>query len=213
MRLFRTPIWLHRVFPNYYWKIATQERVIYLSFDDGPDPEVTPFVLKCLSDYNAKATFFCVGENLEKNIELSENIVEEGHQIGNHTYHHLKGWNTPTQSYLDDVHLCQEKIGPISQSPLFRPPYGRIKKSQGRELLELGYRCVMWDILTYDYDKRLDVDHALRRITALTRKGSIVVFHDSQKAKKQLQQLLPSYLEEMTTKGFRFELIPVSHQQ
>ena len=208
MRLFRTPIWLHQLFSQYTWRIVTDERVVFLSFDDGPNPEVTPFVLQCLSEYNAKATFFCVGENLQKHKDLSENIIRNGHQIGNHTQHHLKGWKTSTNTYVDDVRMCQEAIGPIHKFPLLRPPYGRITKRQGKALIELGYRCIMWDILTYDYDKGLDIEYAVRRITSLTRKGSIVVFHDSQKAKKQLEKLLPAYLKQMSDKGFRFELIP-----
>jgi len=207
MRIFRMPIWLHRIYPRYIWRIPTQQQNLYLSFDDGPDPEVTPYVLDLLDAFNAKATFFCVGDNIARFPEVLQDILKRGHQLGNHTQHHIKGWSTELQDYCADVEKCQNHIGPISQFPLFRPPYGRIRSDQGKILLSKGYSCIMWDILSYDYDKRLNTSVALRKIIQRSRPGSIVVFHDSQKAKKQLKQLLPEYLQEMKNRGYSFKCI------
>ena len=208
MRIFRMPIWLHQLYPNYIWKIPTQERVVYLSFDDGPDAEVTPFVLDLLGKYNAKATFFCVGENIQRNPGLVKTLLNQGHQIGNHTHNHIKGWATDNDFYFQNIEVCQQQIGPISEFPLFRPPYGRMTSPQGDRILEMGYQCIMWDILSYDYNKQLNLKRALRQIVNKSREGSIVVFHDSQKSKKQLEILLPQYLQQMSDRGYRFELIP-----
>lgn len=205
------PIWLHRFYNQYTWKIPTTEPVIYLSFDDGPDPEVTPYVLQILDTFNAKATFFCVGENLRRYPEIATEIRKKGHQIGNHTQHHLKGWTTSSEIYTQNITTCQSYIGSISDSPLFRPPYGRLNAKQGRWVLQQGYQCIMWDILSFDYDKHLNTNWAINRIVKLSRKGSIIVFHDSQKAKKQLEKLLPEYLSRMTKLGYRFELIPTNN--
>lgn len=204
------PIWLHRFFNQYTWKIPTTESVIYLSFDDGPDPEVTPYVLQILDSYNAKATFFCVGENLRRYPEIAQEAREKGHQIGNHTQHHLKGWTTSSEIYTQNITACQSHIGSVSEAPLFRPPYGRLNAKQGRWILQQGYQCIMWDILSFDYDKHLNTQRAINRIIKLSRKGSIIVFHDSQKAKKQLEKLLPEYLSRMSQLGYRFELIPTT---
>ncbi len=209
MRIYRTPIWLHRFFRDYTWKIPTKEKVIYLSFDDGPDPEVTPFVLEQLKTYNAKACFFCVGDNLLKHPQIASRVRQEGHVIGNHTQHHIKGWFTPFEGYILDIQQCQENIGLPTEKTMFRPPYGRITRKQGKWVLQQGYRCVMWDILSYDYDKTLHVKDALKRIVSLSRKGSIIVFHDSKKAQAQLEFLLPAYLEAMHQKGYRFDTIPI----
>lgn len=205
------PIWLHRFFNQYTWKIDTTEPIIFLSFDDGPDPEVTPFVLQLLDAYNAKATFFCVGENLHRYPEIAETVRVKGHQIGNHTQHHLKGWTTSSAIYTQNITACQSYIGSISKAPLFRPPYGRLSAKQSRWVLQQGYQCIMWDILSFDYDKHLNTNWAINRIVKLSRKGSIIVFHDSQKAKKQLEKLLPEYLSRMTQMGYRFELIPANN--
>ncbi len=208
MRIFRMPIWLHRIYPRYIWRIPTQQQHLYLSFDDGPDPEVTLYVLDLLDKYNAKATFFCVGDNISRFPEIFREILNRGHKVGNHTHHHLKGWSTKWNDYRADIEKCQNMMGPISDYPLFRPPYGRIQSSQGKKLITMGYSCIMWDILSYDYDKRLNIPVALKRIIQGSRPGSIVVFHDSQKAKNQLKQLLPAYLREMTNRGYRFHYIP-----
>jgi peptidoglycan/xylan/chitin deacetylase (PgdA/CDA1 family) len=204
------PIWLHRFFKQYTWKIPTTDSVIYLSFDDGPDPEVTPYVLQILETYQAKATFFCVGENLRRYPEVAADVRAKGHQIGNHTQHHLKGWTTSSEIYHQNITACQAYIGSIPEAPLFRPPYGRLSPKQGRWILQQGYQCIMWDILSFDYDRSLDTNWAINRIVKLSRKGSIIVFHDSQKAKKQLEKLLPEYLSRMTQLGYRFELIPTT---
>jgi peptidoglycan/xylan/chitin deacetylase (PgdA/CDA1 family) len=208
MRLFRTPIWLHHWFNRYTWKIETEEKFLYLSFDDGPDPEVTPFVIDTLAKFDAKAIFFCVGENLRKFPHIKNQLLENGHLIGNHTQHHLKGWSTSNELYFNNIQECEKYIGESSGTKFFRPPYGRIRSSQGTWLLKNGYRCIMWDILTYDYDAHLNVQHAIKQLSKKSRNGSIVVFHDSKKAYTQMKQLLPTYLQIMSERGYQFRLLP-----
>jgi peptidoglycan-N-acetylglucosamine deacetylase len=207
MRLFRTPIWLHRWFDQYTWKINTNQKVIYLSFDDGPDPEVTPFVLETLAQYDAKAVFFCVGENLRRFPQIKEQVIQSGNMIANHTQHHLKGWSTSLPLYALNIEECEKYIGQEHSQKLFRPPYGRILSDQGEWLAQQGFKCIMWDILTYDYDASLNIQNALKNISRKSRNGSIVVFHDSKKSYPQLKHLLPAYLENMTSKGYTFELL------
>ena len=207
VRMHRMPFWLSKLYKTCHWRLNPNEKSIYLTFDDGPDPEVTPFVLAELKSYNAKATFFAVGENIQKYPTVSEDIIRQGHELANHTMNHLKGWNYQNKEYIENVELCRSELTPYSNNKLFRPPYGRIKKSQIKELNSKGYHLIMWDIISYDYDKHLHTTKALKEIIQKTRNGSIVVFHDSQKAKHQLMKLLPSYLEEMKDRGYRFEII------
>ncbi len=207
VRMHRMPFWLSKLYKTCYWRLNPNEKSIYLTFDDGPDPEVTPFVLAELKTYDAKATFFAVGENIQKYPTVSEDIIRQGHQLANHTMNHLKGWNHQNKDYIENVEFCRSELTPYSNNKLFRPPYGRIKKSQITELNSKGYYLIMWDIISYDYDKALNTTKALNELIHKTRNGSIVVFHDSQKAKHQLMKLLPSYLEEMKLRGYRFEVI------
>jgi peptidoglycan/xylan/chitin deacetylase (PgdA/CDA1 family) len=187
---------------NIIWKIRTMEPIIYLSFDDGPVPEITPFVLKELDKYKAKATFFCVGENACKHPDILKAVIASGHKIGNHTYNHLNGWKAHTAQYIENTNKCEAHF----TTELFRPPYGRIKPSQ---LFKLRNRfdIVMWSVLSCDYDQQVSKEKCLDNVINTTDKGSIVVFHDNLKAKDKLFYSLPVFLKHFTEKGFSFEAL------
>ena len=189
----------------YIWDIPSTEKIIYLTFDDGPTPEVTPWVLEVLKQFNASATFFCIGKNVVAYQEIFDQVRESGHEIGNHTYSHYKGWATATEEYLEDVKKCQEVVN----SGLFRPPYGKILRKQGRKLLE-EYQVVMWDVLTYDYEMDLEVEDILPKIIGATSSGSIVVYHDSVKSFDNLKKMLPVYLEHFSKQGYQFKALNVN---
>lgn len=203
MILHKTPFFIPLIFPKMVWKIKESEKVIYLTFDDGPIPEVTEFVLETLDKYKAKATFFCVGDNIAKYPEIFQKIIVANHSIGNHTYNHLKGWNTPNEAYLNNVALCENLIGNESKM-LFRPPYGRIKNSQIK-LLSQKYTIIMWDVLSADYEKIISKESCLKNTIKATDKGSIVLFHDHYKTYEKIKYVLPAYLEYFTEKGFIFK--------
>ncbi len=179
-----------RIYPQLLWRDETSENHVYITFDDGPQEEITPWVLDLLKQYDVKATFFVVGENAVRHPDLIQRIVSEGHSIGNHTFHHMKGWGADSREYLDDIELCKNSIPPTI---LFRPPYGRIN---GKSLTELdAYTIVMWDVLSKDYKSGLNTEKALERMKKQTTKGSIIVFHDSIKASRNVKVLLPAYLQ------------------
>jgi len=180
----------------------TSHKDIFLSFDDGPIPGVTAFVLETLKKHKAKATFFCVGDNVAKYPEIYSQLIEEGHAVGNHTYNHLNGWNTHTSTYLSNVKKCSELVS----SKLFRPPYGRIKKSQA-SLLSKDFKLIMWDVLSGDFDRGITKEQCLGNVIENTREGSIVVFHDSEKAKDNLYYALPKMLEHFSALGYSFKAI------
>lgn len=196
--------------PGYTWRKEGQDKKLYLTFDDGPIPEVTPWVLEQLTRYNAKATFFAVGDNVARHRDVAEQIIVQGHRLANHTYHHLKGWNTPLESYLHNVQLCQqelEKVAPaLQQKKLFRPPYGRITSRQAAGLRE-DYELIMWDVLTNDYDNSLSPERCLQQTISCTQSGSILVFHDSLKAKRNMMYALPRFLDHFTARGYTFEIL------
>lgn len=208
--IFRTPFFLPWLYPELVWKADTQGKKIFLTFDDGPVPGPTEFVLETLKNFNAKATFFCIGDNVKKHPEVFARIVKEGHAIGNHTYNHLKGWNYSTSEYISNVEMCATQFksaGIASLAPhaqqLFRPPYGRIKRSQIKALP--NYRIIMWDVLTHDYAKSYSPERCLAGSVKATRPGSIVVFHDSIKADRNMKFALPRYIEHFSEMGFSFE--------
>ena len=199
---FKVPDILPSLFPRLLWRVNTQQPEIYLTFDDGPHPQITPWVLETLHNFQASATFFCVGQNVERYPDTYQRILNLGHQTGNHTHHHLKGWNHNTANYLADVEQCASVV----RSNLFRPPYGRITPAQIKHLLP-NYRIVMWDILTRDYEQNLDTNEALRVLFSKIKPGAIVVFHDSEKAQHNLRVLLPALLEHFTAKGYQFKCL------
>lgn len=202
MYLVKSPLLLKWYYPSLIWNKSRSEKVIYLTFDDGPIPDVTTFVLKTLKSFEAKATFFCIGDNIVKHLDIFELIKKEGHQIGNHTFNHLKGWKTEDKTYLNNFNACQE----LTQTSLFRPPYGRIKKSQVSAIksVQPEMQIIMWDVITGDFDLNLSPEECYRNAIKHTTSGSIVVFHDSLKAFDRLEYALPRFLQYFTDKGFSF---------
>lgn len=190
------------LFGKVIWRKNPSEKVIYLTFDDGPVPEVTPQVLDILDIYGWKATFFCVGENVQKYPELYTDILKRGHNVGNHSFNHVKGYEYSTIEYVDNVNKAAQFI----DSKLFRPPYGRIKWNQIKALRK-NYDIVMWDVITHDYNKNLCVDDVFKNVKRNLRKGSIVVFHDSIKAKNNVLQALPLSIEFWESKAYRYGLL------
>lgn len=207
----KTPGFIMRFFSKYTWRLPVNSNEIFLTFDDGPTPEITEFVLSELKKYNAKATFFCIGKNIKKQSNTFNKIISEGHAIGNHTQKHLQGWKTNNQKYLKSVLECEHIIANCSQkvnnSKLFRPPYGKIRKSQARSLLKNGYKIVMWDVLSGDFDSSISNEQCLQNVLKNTRNGSIVVFHDSVKAAEKIKYALPRVLKALSDKGFSFSKI------
>ena len=206
MYLVKTPFWLRAIYPSCTWKIPSAEKVIYLSFDDGPHPEVTPFVLAELKNYNAKASFFCIGKNVAAHQNIYAAIIEQGHTVGNHTYDHVNGWKTDTSHYIQNIELA----GKLIKSNLFRPPYGRITKSQIQKIKAdktLPQEIIMWDVLSGDFDLNLSPEACTQNVIKNTSEGSIVVFHDSAKAFERLKIALPAVLAHFTNLGYTFEAI------
>jgi peptidoglycan/xylan/chitin deacetylase (PgdA/CDA1 family) len=204
MRFAKMPLWVQKCFPHRVWRIPVSEKKLFFTFDDGPVPEATPFVLDTLSAYGAKATFFCVGDNVRKHPDIFRRVLEAGHAVGNHTQHHLNGWKTPTEQYLDNVAQCAEQV----RSQLFRPPYGRLRPQQAAHL-RAHYDIVMWDVLSMDYDREISGEQCLRNILRNASPGSIVVMHDSLKAERNLRYALPRALEHFRSEGFVFESLPM----
>jgi peptidoglycan/xylan/chitin deacetylase (PgdA/CDA1 family) len=206
----RTPFFLPWIYPDLVWRIATDKKELFLTFDDGPVPGPTEFVLDTLKQYSIKATFFCIGDNVHKHPSLFKRIIDEGHAVGNHTFNHLKGWSESLDNYVDNVNLCEQEFSIFNfqfSIKLFRPPYGRITKSQIKALN--NYSIIMWDVLTADYQRSVSPSACLRNSIAATRPGSIIVFHDSIKAEKNLTHALPRYIEHFIDKGFSFNVIKV----
>jgi peptidoglycan/xylan/chitin deacetylase (PgdA/CDA1 family) len=193
---------LKSVFPSLIWRKDPSLKKLYLTFDDGPVPEITPWVLDLLKEENIKATFFCVGDNVQKNPEMYQRILNEGHCVGNHTYNHMNGWDFPTKEYLQNIEQCAELVN----SSLFRPPYGKLKPSQVSNLTS-QYSIIMWDVLSGDYDKNTSPEKCLKNVKDHFRNGSIIVFHDSQKAKENLMFALPQFIKHAKKEGFEFDVL------
>lgn len=209
----KTNTFIKKIFSNYVWDIPNTENKIYLTFDDGPTADVTEWVLEELKKKQAKATFFCIGKNIQNNPDLFKRVVNDGHAIGNHTFNHLKGWNTSTDDYLENIALCNAEIDNLDaaicnlQSKLFRPPYGKIKTSQSKELRKLGYKIIMWDVLSADFDQTITPEKCLENVLQNAVSGSIIIFHDSVKAYKNLEYVLPQSLKVLKERGFTFDTI------
>jgi peptidoglycan/xylan/chitin deacetylase (PgdA/CDA1 family) len=202
----KTPSFVKRFFSSYVWSLPTSEKLVYLTFDDGPHPVVTSFVLKELKKYNAKATFFCVGKNVEEYPEIYQQILAEGHAVGNHTYDHPNGWEVSTDYYLDNVAKASNYIS----SNLFRPPYGKIKSSQAKgitQAINKEANIIMWDVLSADFVTSINREQCLNNVLKNYDKGSIIVFHDSEKAYPNLQFALAKTLEALSANGYVFERI------
>lgn len=205
----KTSSLIKRLFNNQIWAIPNAENKIYLTFDDGPTPEVTEWVLSVLNKQNIKATFFCIGNNIEKYPEIFKKTIQERHSIGNHTFHHKNGWKTSADDYLKDTAYCKSTINNQQSqiSNLFRPPYGKIKPSQSSKLRKLGYKIIMWDILSGDFDNTISPENCLQNATQKVTSGSIIVFHDSEKAFKNLKFALPKTIKNLLDRGFEFDVI------
>jgi peptidoglycan/xylan/chitin deacetylase (PgdA/CDA1 family) len=205
MYLAKSPFFLRWYYSSLIWNKARSEKAIYLTFDDGPIPDVTDFVLKTLEAFDAKATFFCIGDNIRKHPDVYTKLIASGHRIGNHTYNHLKGWKTPDETYLQNFMACQQ----LTNTPLFRPPYGRIKKSQARQIKAQypDMEIVMWDVLSGDFDTQLAPEKCYRNVVDNAKNGSIIVFHDSLKAFDRLQYALPRCLSFFKEQGYHFRTL------
>jgi len=211
MFLYKTNFLMRAFYSDFVWR-KSEKNTIYLTFDDGPIPEITEFVLETLQRFDAKATFFCIGDNIQKNSWVFDKIIDQKHAVGNHTFNHLKGWETDDDKYIENAQKCQlvlEKQDTRvkkqeTQKLLFRPPYGRIKKSQAKVLLP-DYQIIMWDVLSGDFSKDISPEKCLRKTIQYTEGGSIVVFHDSIKASKNMMFTLPRFLEHFSEKGFQFK--------
>ncbi len=206
--LVRSPWWLKKFYSHLVWSIPAKERVLYLTFDDGPHPVVTPFVLDQLKKYDASATFFCIGKNVQEYPQIYRRVLMEGHRVGNHTQNHLNGWKTDDKEYLGNIRDAARLI----DSNLFRPPYGRIGKLQSVLLRQepFNYKIIMWEVLSADFDRALSGEHCARNVIRHASPGSIVVFHDSEKAWDRLRVALPKVLEHFSKEGYHFKAIALS---
>jgi peptidoglycan/xylan/chitin deacetylase (PgdA/CDA1 family) len=204
---------IKKIFSKYVWDLPNVENKIYLTFDDGPTPQVTEWVLEQLLQHNAKATFFCIGKNIEAHPSLLKKTIDMGHRIGNHTFNHLNGWQTSTNEYSSNVLLCEKSISnqilkdSNEKSKIFRPPYGKIKSKQAKELLKQGYKIIMWDVLSADFDQAISTEKCLKNVILNVKPGSIIVFHDSVKAFKNLEYTLPKVLDYLDKNNFIYETI------
>lgn len=207
----KIPSFIKRIFPDYVWDYSSSGKVLYLTFDDGPTPEITPWVLNLLQQYNAKATFFCIGDNIEKHPEIFKQVLAGGHTIGNHTQNHLRGWKTSTKRYIKNTLKAQEAITANTPYPikplLFRPPYGQITPDQGKTLLNLGYKIIMWSVITFDWEDYLSEEQCLNNALNNTTNGNIIVFHDSIKASRNMTYALPEVLKHFSGLGYTFKAI------
>lgn len=205
----KIPKWLRLLHPNRVWEMEVAKKEIFLTFDDGPHQDITGFVLDELKKVNAKATFFCIGNNVVKYPEVYRRIVDEGHSVGNHTFNHLNGFNTNNKTYVDDVLEASKYI----DSTLFRPPYGRIKTFQAKLLTQLNkpYKIVMWTILSGDFDNSITPERCLENVLFKISNGAIVVFHDSEKAAERMMYALPKVLKTLTDAGYCFKTLPDTH--
>lgn len=201
----KTPWWLKKIYKSCIWEINSTEKIIYLTFDDGPHPIATPFVLDELKKYNAKATFFCIGKNVVLYPEIYQRILTEGHSVGNHTFNHLNGWKTKTETYIENILSAKKQINSI----LFRPPYGKISLQQLKILHQSKtfFKVIMWSVLSGDFDVEISNIKCLNNVIKNTDKGSIIVFHDSEKALKKIRFVLPKVLEYFTEQQYEFRNI------
>lgn len=202
MYLVKTPYFVKSLFSDYIWDIHTQQNEVFITFDDGPIPELTPWILDILNDFGFHATFFCVGDNILKHPEIYNRIVDEGHSIGNHTFNHLNGWHTDHETYLDNVKAFDELLS----TDYFRPPYGKLRRGQA-SVIKSGKKIIMWDVLSGDFDAGITNEQCLRNVIDNFEKGSIIVFHDNIKAEEKLRYVLPRFLKHLDDTGYRSSAI------
>ena len=197
----QVPGFVRNLFPKALWRMNPDEKAVYLTFDDGPIPVVTPWVVDLLGHYGIKATFFMVGDNVRKHPQEYKLVVDAGHRVGNHTFNHLKGLFTDTREYIENV----EKADTLIHSSLFRPPHGMLRRSQYKELSK-RYQFVMWDLVTRDYSKRMNSEEVLANVKKYVRNGSIITFHDSLRSEENLKYALPRAIEWLLEQGYEFKL-------
>ncbi len=212
--LIKTPWWLKKLYPSLIWNMPPDKKIIYLTFDDGPHPTSTSFILEQLTQFNAKATFFCIGENVVQLPEIYRRIIDDGHKPGNHTYNHLNAWKTDDKKYLKNVYEAAK----IIDSDLFRPPYGKITNFQARllqgenhqaSIVNRQFKIIMWDVLSADFDEQVTPEQCLQNVILNTTAGSIIVFHDSTKAWKRMSFALSRVLEYFSRQGYSFKSLEV----
>ncbi|MBX2946012.1 MAG: polysaccharide deacetylase family protein [Cyclobacteriaceae bacterium] len=212
MFIHRTPFFLPWLYPNLVWRIPTKQKELFLTLDDGPVPGPTEFALDVLKEHKANATFFCIGDNVQKHPDVFKRILHEGHAVGNHTFNHLNGWHTPKSEYVKNAFLCDAAMdlphsgNEMKNVILFRPPYGRITRSQIKALS--AYKIIMWDVLSFDYTESITPEACLKNSIKATRPGSVIVFHDSLKAEKNMRYALPRFIAHFTDRGYSFNVIP-----
>ena len=205
----KTKWFIKRLFPGFVWDVQNDDKKVYLTFDDGPVPEVTDWVLSLLQQHNISATFFCIGDNIDKHPEVFKKVVSAGHAIGNHTYNHLNGWKTNDALYQENRLACEAAIGKYylhaDETKLFRPPYGKIKSAQAKALRNDGYKIIMWDVLSADFDQTITPEQCLQNVISSVQPGSIIIFHDSVKASVNLKYALPRVIEHLKKEGYTFD--------
>lgn len=201
--LYQFPTWLQRLYTGVVWRKDSSSKVVYLTFDDGPIPECTPAVLDILARYGVKASFFMVAANAERYPELLMRVRSEGHTVGNHTYHHMRGNQSCIQNYVADALRGESVLA----TKLFRPPHGRMRYSQKNAMLAAGYTIYLWDVLTHDYNPRYSVEKILSVVKRYTRNGSIIVMHDSIKSRDRMLKVLPLVIEWLQSEGYQLEAL------
>jgi peptidoglycan/xylan/chitin deacetylase (PgdA/CDA1 family) len=205
MYLVKTPQFIQKLFPNFVWKVPTTKKELYLTFDDGPTAEMTPWILEQLAEYDAKGTFFCVGQEIEKFPTHFQTIIDAGHTVGNHTFTHPNGWGAENISYFHDVRHCARLVN----STLFRPPYGKLMPKQV-QFLERHYEIIMWDVMSGDFDENITKEECLENVVSKAKEGSIIVFHDNLKSREKLQYVLPKVLKHYAELGYTFKAVTAS---
>lgn len=197
-----------KLLPKYVWSLPTDSKIVYLTFDDGPTPGITEWVLEQLAHFDAKATFFCIGNNIVNHRDIFERTVAAGHAIGNHTFNHMNGWHTDDRVYLANVEACEKELTHVSTA-LFRPPYAKLGRAQSKAMFARGYKIIMWDVLSADFDQTITKEKCLENVIGNIRPGSIVIFHDSIKASENLRYALPKTLQFLKDNGFSCEPIAI----
>lgn len=206
----KTRWFIKKLFSGFVWDIPNTQKTVYLTFDDGPTPEITEWIIALLKQHNIRATFFCIGNNIEKYPDIFQKVIDDGHTIGNHTFNHMNGWNTQNIPYLKNMETCELSITKRIEKDsvkLFRPPYGKIKPYQAKEIRKKGYKIIMWDVLSADFDTTITPQQCLQNVTANTTAGSVIIFHDSIKAFPNLEYTLPKAIEYLKENGFSFDAI------
>ncbi len=208
----KTHFLIKKIFSGLIWDIKGDSKTVYLTFDDGPTPEITEWTLSQLKKYDFKATFFCIGNNILKHPEIFNQIISDNHAIGNHTFNHVNGWKTNDYIYVNEVKDCENSISKLQKvnTNLLRPPYGKIKKSQARALKQMGYNIIMWDVLSADFDCKISKERCLKNVLKNVTSGSIIVFHDSKKAFGNLEYVLPKTLAFLKENGFESKAITLN---